>query len=108
MPASRFRRAAVVIVLVALGVRLAAGAWWQSRLPPGQRFFFGDSESYWELGQRLAQGQSYQFRSAERRVFARRVIRWCWPPCFALREPMRRCSGAARSARCSARLPWRW
>ena len=69
MPAPFSRRAAVAIVLLALAVRLAAGAWWQSRLPEGTRFFFGDSESYWALGQRLARGESYQFQSSDERVF---------------------------------------
>ncbi len=69
MPAPFSRRAAVAIVLLALAVRLAAGVWWQSRLPEGTRFFFGDSESYWALGQRLARGESYQFQSSDQRVF---------------------------------------
>ncbi len=63
------RRAAVAIVLLALVVRLAAGFWWQSHLPPGERFFFGDSDSYWTLGERLARGQTYEYEPAEARVF---------------------------------------
>lgn len=73
MPAPFSRRAAVAIVLLALAVRLAAGVWWQSRLPEGTRFFFGDSESYWALGQRLARGESYQFQSSDQQVFRARL-----------------------------------
>jgi hypothetical protein len=69
MPSFLPRRAAVAIVLLALAVRLGAGFWWQSRLPPGERFFFGDSDSYWTLGQRLARGESYEYQSTDRRVF---------------------------------------
>ncbi len=69
MPAWLPRRTAVAIVILALAVRLAAGFWWQARLPPGEQFFFGDSATYWTLGQRLARGESYEYQSAERRVF---------------------------------------
>jgi hypothetical protein len=69
MPSFLPRRAAVAIVLLALAVRLAAGFWWQSRLPPGEPFFFGDSAGYWSLGQRLARGEPYEYGSADRRVF---------------------------------------
>lgn len=58
----------IAILAVALVARLAFGVWWQSRLPPGQQFFFGDSDSYWQLGQVLAAGEPYQYRSADARV----------------------------------------
>jgi 4-amino-4-deoxy-L-arabinose transferase-like glycosyltransferase len=58
-----------LILGLALAVRLAAGLWWQSRLAPGQKFYFGDSESYWELGQAIAAGRPYEFRSPQRKVF---------------------------------------
>ena len=50
-------------------VRLAAAFWWQSRLGEGQKFFFGDSEGYWVLGQAIARGDPYQFASSERQIF---------------------------------------
>ena len=46
---------------VALLLRLAAGAWWQSRLAAGQRFEFGDSESYWVLARAIARGEPYEY-----------------------------------------------
>jgi 4-amino-4-deoxy-L-arabinose transferase-like glycosyltransferase len=63
------RRTAAAIVVLALVVRLVAGGWWQSRLPAGRPFFFGDSQSYWQLGQRLARGESYVYEPDGARVF---------------------------------------
>ena len=57
------------VLIVALAVRLAAGAWWQSRMPAGERFLFGDSNSYWELGRAIAHGGPYQYGIPERSVF---------------------------------------
>jgi 4-amino-4-deoxy-L-arabinose transferase-like glycosyltransferase len=54
----------VAILAVALALRLAAGAWWQSRLPPGEKFGFGDSDSYWALGRAIAEGKPYQYGDA--------------------------------------------
>ena len=58
----------VVLMTMALVVRLAAGYWWQSRLPEGTRFRFGDSESYWVLGQCLVRGEPYEY-GQDNRVF---------------------------------------
>src|SRR5690242_13907730 len=49
------------ILALALAVRLAAGVWWQSRIPPGTKFAFGDSESYWQLGRAIAEGKPYRY-----------------------------------------------
>ena len=49
------------ILALALGVRIASGIWWQSRLPPETRFRFGDSEAYWDMGKGLAQGKPLQY-----------------------------------------------
>jgi 4-amino-4-deoxy-L-arabinose transferase-like glycosyltransferase len=59
----------ILILALAVAVRLAAGAWWQSRMPEGQQFYFGDSDSYWQLGKTIARGEPYQYLSPERRVF---------------------------------------
>jgi 4-amino-4-deoxy-L-arabinose transferase-like glycosyltransferase len=53
----------------ALTIRLGAGVWWQERLPAGMRFGFGDSESYWQLGLRLARGQPYEYGDGGPRIF---------------------------------------
>jgi 4-amino-4-deoxy-L-arabinose transferase-like glycosyltransferase len=57
----------VVVLLAALGVRLAAACWWQARL--SGRFLFGDSESYWVLGRAIAHGGPYEYGSPDARVF---------------------------------------
>ena len=58
-----------LLLLVALAVRLAAGWWWQSRLPDGRSFEFGDSAGYWELARTIAAGQPYRYGSDDARVF---------------------------------------
>ena len=55
------------LLIVALALRLGAAVWWQSRQV--DQFAFGDSESYWVLGQRIADGKSYQYGSEDARVF---------------------------------------
>jgi len=56
-----------VVLLGALGVRLAAAWWWQERLGGG--FLFGDSEGYWVLGRAVAHGGPYEYGSPPARVF---------------------------------------
>jgi 4-amino-4-deoxy-L-arabinose transferase-like glycosyltransferase len=62
------RRLVTLILLIACAVRLAAGCWWQQRLPPGTRFGFPDSEAYWHLAQTLVRGEPFQM-NPDRRVF---------------------------------------
>lgn len=47
---------------------MGAAAWWEARLPAGQKFDFGDTETYWVLGHALAEGEPYQFGSENARV----------------------------------------
>jgi len=47
------------LLALALGVRVKAADWVQRYVPPGARFVFGDSESYWELGTRISRGEPY-------------------------------------------------
>ncbi|MEX2168735.1 MAG: glycosyltransferase family 39 protein [Pirellulales bacterium] len=63
-------RLLVPILLVALSTRVGFVYWWQfHHLPAQQRFEFPDSESYWILGQQIAQGEPYEFGSPDRRAF---------------------------------------
>lgn len=63
-------RLLLLILVAALAARIGFAAWWQfHHLPAEQKFEFPDSESYWQLGQRLATGQAYQFGSPDRRAF---------------------------------------
>ncbi len=55
----------LLIALVALAVRLAAGNYFAARTIGGAAFEFGDSEGYWRLGQELARGQPYQYHGAQ-------------------------------------------
>jgi len=68
---SYVQRSALLIGLLAaaLGIRLAAGFWWQNRIGEGVKFGFADSESYWALGKTIAQGEPYQFGDEDARVF---------------------------------------
>ncbi len=51
----------VLILSLALCLRLGAGVWWQRGLPQGKQFRFGDSESYWLLGQGIAHGEPFEY-----------------------------------------------
>lgn len=57
------------ILALALVLRLAAGVWWQERLPADQSFFFPDSQSYWHLGRTIAHGEPYIYGEEEARIF---------------------------------------
>ena len=59
---------ALAVLALAFTLRLGAALWWDARLPAGQ-FAFPDSQSYWELGHAVADGQPYEFRTPERKVF---------------------------------------
>ena len=55
------RLSLAVVLGVALAVRLTAGMWWQSRLDDERSFAFPDSATYWELAQKIARGQPYEY-----------------------------------------------
>ncbi len=50
----------IVVLLTAAVVRVALVVVWVERLD-GERFGFGDSASYWQLAERLASGEPYEF-----------------------------------------------
>lgn len=56
-----------LLLAFALLIRLAGGWAWQSRLD-GQ-FGMGDSESYWVLGQNIAEGKPYEYGPEHAQVF---------------------------------------
>lgn len=60
------RQLAVLLVLAFL-LRFGAGWVWQSRL--GDKAYFGDTESYWQLGRVIARGEPYQYGDDHARVF---------------------------------------
>ncbi len=57
------------VLALALALRVGACAWWQSRLPAGTKFAFGDSDTYWTLARELAAGRAFQYGSPDARVF---------------------------------------
>ncbi len=64
MPGNRrLRHWFLLILAAAFAVRLAAGIWWQQRLPAGTKFRFGDSDGYWRLAQNIVRGLPYEYGS---------------------------------------------
>jgi 4-amino-4-deoxy-L-arabinose transferase-like glycosyltransferase len=60
----RHARYLIAVLVVALGVRLTAAAVWDQRIAGPDSFSFGDSLSYWELGQRIAADEPYRYGNA--------------------------------------------
>lgn len=58
-----------LVLALAMVARWGAGAWWTARIPPGQQFAFGDSESYWQLALAIANGKAYRYEPADALVF---------------------------------------
>lgn len=91
----RSRLFLALIMAAALAARLGAAAWWQGRVPDGERFGFGDSESYWQLGLALAAGEPFRYEPADARVFRTpgypvmlaAAIRLCGPSVYWARVP---------------------
>ncbi len=70
MPSNRsYRWLFLAILSAGLAIRLAAGVWWERRLHEGNRFAFGDSESYWHLGLKLARGKPYEYGDGGWKIF---------------------------------------
>ena len=63
-----YRTLTITILLGTLVLRLAAGYWWQQRQADGVKFGFPDSEAYWQLAGKIADGQPYEL-NPDRRVF---------------------------------------
>jgi 4-amino-4-deoxy-L-arabinose transferase-like glycosyltransferase len=81
-----FDWAMAAILAVALALRLGAGAWWESRLPAGHTFGFGDSAGYWELGRKIAHGQPYEFGEERFKIFRTPGYPAVLAPLFWLRD----------------------
>jgi len=58
----------ILVLGLAWGLRFGAAGVWQHRLGE-QKFGFGDSESYWQLGAAIAKGRPYVYGDPPRRVF---------------------------------------
>lgn len=63
-------RIATVIVLAALGLRVAAATVWQQQATKSSMVFrLGDSHSYWTLAEQIAHGRPYQYGSPDASIF---------------------------------------
>jgi 4-amino-4-deoxy-L-arabinose transferase-like glycosyltransferase len=67
--AGSFKTWAGLLLLTAFGLRLGAAFWWEAHIPADKQFAFADSESYWELGERIAHGGAYEFGLGNARIF---------------------------------------
>jgi len=81
-----FGRTLALILAVALVLRLAAGWWWQQRLPPGTQFGFGDSAGYWELAGHIARGEPYEAGPDRLKIFRTPGYPVALAPLFLLRD----------------------
>ncbi|MFN9916521.1 MAG: hypothetical protein ACK53L_28280, partial [Pirellulaceae bacterium] len=60
----------VAILATALVLRVAAAFFWQQLADAeGRLFRFGDSETYWSLAEKLADGQPYDYAGVDSRIF---------------------------------------
>ena len=62
------------LLLLALFLRLGAAVYWQEKICAKNSvgvtpFFFGDSETYWELGRKIAEGKPYEFSEFRWQMF---------------------------------------
>ncbi|MBP86103.1 MAG: hypothetical protein CMJ64_05205 [Planctomycetaceae bacterium] len=64
-----YRRWLLLVLVVAFALRLGAAFWWESRIAPGTQFAWGDSYSYWILGEKIARGEPYEYGPGPARVF---------------------------------------
>lgn len=62
-------RSIYLILVVALVIRIAAALVWQAQLGDEARFKLGDSDGYWQLGLKIANGEPYQYNSEHAKVF---------------------------------------
>lgn len=61
---------AILILLTAFGIRVFAAQWWHGLAAQENRVFrFGDSASYWTLGEALATGKPYQYGGKDGSIF---------------------------------------
>lgn len=76
----------VGILGAAFALRLGAGFWWQERLREGEKFRFGDSEGYWELGRTMARGKPYEYGPLRYKVFRTPGYPAVLAPLFLVRD----------------------
>ena len=65
----RYVGISVAIIAMGLLVRVMAAVVWQNSIPGDTHFRFGDSDSYWTMAKKIAQGLPYQYGSPDSRIF---------------------------------------
>ncbi len=68
-PGSSRRLILLGILVSAFALRMVAAIWWQQRLGDPHAFGMPDTHSYWDLGQRLAEGRPYEYGGREFQIF---------------------------------------
>lgn len=61
--------ASFTILALAFVVRLIAAIVWEARVPEGQQFVWGDSDTYWEIAETYVQTGTYAFGDPPQRIF---------------------------------------
>ncbi len=64
-----FRWGLALITIAALLIRVAAAFYWETKVPPGQQFVWGDSSTYWEIAENLVGSGQYEFGEPVQRIF---------------------------------------
>ena len=76
----------IAILVFALAVRLAAAWYWQDLLNRSDELLrFGDSQSYWTIAQRVANGEPYQYGSENSKIFRATPISLLARPFYLVR-----------------------
>jgi hypothetical protein len=106
----RALRITVIILASAFVLRVLAGIWWQSRLPPGRPFAFGDSASYWALADAIAHGRPFEYGAGGERIFRTPGYPLLLAPLFWIRDNpsiiWARVEGAALGTIAVAAMMW--
>jgi len=72
---------AVAIVVVGFFLRVAIALLWQNSISGETPFRFGDSDSYWTMARKVAQGLPYQYGSPDSRIFRAPLYPLFLSPC---------------------------
>ena len=96
---------AVAILAVGFLLRVAIALQWQSSISGETYFRFGDSDSYWLMAKKIAQGLPYQYGSPDSKIFRAPLYPLFLSPCTWLdgtsERPVWGAVVAARIAGCS-------
>lgn len=96
---------AAAIVVIGFLLRLVIALVWQNSITDESRFRFGDSESYWMMATKIAQGLPYQYGSPDSKIFRAPLYPLFLSPCTWIDGTSERPSWnavvAARIAGCS-------